>query len=385
MIPFFSWRNQVYPVLWQGRSAVEKHFSSLDDWRREDSLYTALKNRLPLLEVLERRPGCLTLAHCPAPTLLTVLEEQERSGFSPAPWLALAGWLRHCGTVCGQLPSDGNLRNFLWNGRQVLGVDLEDFQSASLRECGAAVIAGLLTYRPGGTLVKKTAAALLAAELDVPDRAIDTAAAALAARRRSREIRALSGIILAGGMSRRMGRDKARLVLGDKTLLQWQVDKLCALGITDILISGGEHLALPGTRTVPDILPQRGPLGGLHACLSQAQNSRCMVLSVDTPLLPVNALARLCRSSGEEVTALRCGGRLEPLIGVYGSALSSKIYPLIQKGGAAVRSLQTVGRWEVFDYLGPADYLRNCNTPEDFQVVECLLKTYMEKKVPLCF
>lgn len=384
MIPFFSRRNQVYPVLWQGRAAVEKHFPFPEDWERESALYTALENRLPLPEVLERRPGCLTLALCPATTLLAVLEAQESSGFDPAPWLALAAWLRRCGELCGQLPPDGNLRNFLWDGRQVLGLDLEGFQAVPLQACGAASAAALLAYAPAGTPVKRAAAALLAAELEVPDRAVD-AAAALFVRRRDREIRALSGIILAGGASRRMGRDKARLTLGGRTLLQWQADKLRSLGITDILISGGEHLALPGIRTVPDVLPHRGPLGGLHACLSQARNDRCAVLSVDTPLLPVNALAQLCRSPREDGTLLRYGGRPEPLIGVYDRGLSSKIYPLIQDGGAPVRSLQTVGKWGFFDYLGPAEYLQNCNTPESFRMAESLLKTYTEKNVPLCF
>ena len=89
---------------------MEKHFSSLEDWRREDALYALLGDLLPLPELLERRPGCLTLAFCPAPTLLAVLEEQERSGFSPVPWRALAAWLRRCGALCGQLPLDGNHR-----------------------------------------------------------------------------------------------------------------------------------------------------------------------------------------------------------------------------------------------------------------------------------
>ena len=284
-----------------------------------------------------------------------MLEEQERSGFSPVPWRALAAWLRRCGALCGQLPLDGNLRNFLWDGQQVLGLDLESFR------------------------------ALLAAELEISDHAIAAARETLAARRSERRARAFSGVVLAGGMSRRMGRSKPELLLRGKTLLQWQVEKLRSLGIADILISGSRGLWLPGTRTVPDILPQRGPLGGLHACLDQAENSRCVVLGVDTPLVPVNALAQLCRSCKDGVTVLRRGEKEEPLIGVYASSLAAKIYPLIQNGGAPVRSLRTVGGWDFFDYLGPAEYLRNCNTPENFQAVEGLLETYAEKGVPPCF
>lgn len=385
MIPFFSRRNQVYPVLWRGRCAVEKHFFSLEDWRREDALYALLGDLLPLPELLERRPGCLTLAFCSAPTLLAVMEEQERSGFSPVPWRALAAWLRRCAALCGQLPLDGNLRNFLWDGQQVLGLDLESFRAVSPAECGAAVAAALLTYKPADTVVKQAAAALLAAELEISDHAIAAAREALAARRSERRPRAFSGVVLAGGMSSRMGRSKPELLLRGKTLLQWQVEKLRRLGIADILISGSRCFWLPGTRTVPDILPQRGPLGGLHACLDQAENSRCVVLGVDTPLVPVNALAQLCRNYKDSVTVLRRDEKEEPLIGVYASSLAAKIHPLIQNGGAPVRSLQTIGGWDFFDYLGPAEYLQNCNTPENFQAVEGLLETYAEKGVPPCF
>lgn len=385
MIPFFSRRNQVYPVLRQGRRAVEKHFVSPEDWSRETELYMLLQGVLPLPKVLEQRPGCLTLEFCPAPTLLDVLEEQEAFGFSPLPWQALAAWLWQCHSLCGRLPLDGNLRNFLWDGQQILGLDLESFRIAVPSECGAGVIAALLGCEPVGTPVKELAAALLAAGMGVSDSAIATAQEALALRRQRKTSRAFSGIILAGGMSRRMGRCKAELPLLGRSLLQWQAEKLRHLGIRDILISGESRLSLPGARTVPDILPGRGPLGGLHACLREAKNPQCLVLSVDAPLVPVNALSQLCRSYREGAVVLRHGERVEPLIGVYSSGLSEKISPLIRDGGAPVGKLKTVCPWDFFDYLGPAEYLQNCNTPQDFQAVERLLMSCVENDLPFCF
>ena len=86
----------------------------------------------------------------------------------------------------------------------------------------------------------------------------------------------LSGIILAGGQSRRMGRNKSELRLNGKTLLQIQADKLFALGIGDVMLSGADCAALPGTRVIPDEYAGRGPLGGLHACLKAARNPFCL-------------------------------------------------------------------------------------------------------------
>lgn len=176
----------------------------------------------------------------------------------------------------------------------------------------------------------------------------------------------LSGIVLAGGLSRRMGRNKSELLLNGKTLLQIQAGKLFALGIEDVMLSGADCPALPGVRVVPDEYTGRGPLGGLHACLRAAENPACLVLSVDVPLIPVNVLAQLCRTHKGGVTVLRHGALEEPLIGVYDRCVFNAISGLIENGRYAVRGLRDTVRWNIFDYSGPEELLLNCNTPEDF-------------------
>lgn len=104
----------------------------------------------------------------------------------------------------------------------------------------------------------------------------------------------LSAILLAGGKSSRMGRDKAALPFRGMTLVEWQVQKLRGLGIEDIMLSGCRR-SVEGTRTFLDECPDRGPLGGLHACMKRALHPDCLVLSVDVPLVPPQALAELVR------------------------------------------------------------------------------------------
>ena len=182
----------------------------------------------------------------------------------------------------------------------------------------------------------------------------------------------LSGIVLAGGASRRMGQNKAELRLNGKTLLRIQVDKLRALGIEDIMLSGADCPVLPGVRVIPDEFTGKGPLGGLHVCLRAAENPACLVVSVDVPLIPSETLARLCRTHGDGVTVLRHHGREEPLIGVYDRCVSVSISELIGAGRYAVRSLTDLVPWNCFDYLGPEELLVNCNTPEDFAAAKRL-------------
>jgi len=385
MIPFYSKRNQVYGVLWHGRAAVEKHFTDLEDWRRECGRYTALGGRVGLPEVLDSAPGLLITGYCPQPTLLEVLEGQERSGFSPEPWRALAGWLLRCHTLCGELPADGNLRNFLWQGAAgtVIGLDLEGLRPCSAALCGAELAASLLTYRPADTPVKRRAAGLLAEALKTPALAVEQSRRRLEFRRKGREAGELGGIILAGGASRRMGRDKAGLTLLGKTFLQRQVEKLRALGILDLMISGPADTAEPGVRVVPDIFPARGPLGGLHACLRSAHCPRCLVLSVDVPLVPLSGLAHLCQTHRGGATVLRHRGKQEPLVAVYDSDTAKVIQPLIEKGSAPVRSLEGRVPWSCFDYLGPEDLLMNCNTPADLAQLNGVAEAYQACGLPL--
>ena len=182
----------------------------------------------------------------------------------------------------------------------------------------------------------------------------------------------LSGIVLAGGLSRRMGQNKAELRLNGKTLLEIQAGKLFELGIRDVMLSGADCPALPGARVIPDEYAGRGPLGGIHACLRAAENPACLVLSVDVPLIQPETLARLCRAHGGGVTVLRRGTMEEPLIGVYDRWVSDSIAGMIGDGRYAVRDLRDAVRWNIFDYSGPEELLINCNTPEDFAAAERL-------------
>lgn len=178
----------------------------------------------------------------------------------------------------------------------------------------------------------------------------------------------VSAILLAGGKSTRMGRDKAELPFQRTTLLEWQVQRLRGLGIEDIMLSGARR-ELAGVRVVPDEFPERGPLGGLHACMKAARAPHCLVLSVDVPLVPLPALAELLRvhrESGAEATLLRHGDKLEPLIGVYQSGLFSRAQAILRGEHAAVRRLLDQADIQTVDWPGGDELFLNCNTPEDY-------------------
>lgn len=180
----------------------------------------------------------------------------------------------------------------------------------------------------------------------------------------------ITGLILAGGKSRRMGQDKAQLLLEGKSLLQWQVEKLQQLGLKEILICAPEERSLFGIRTVPDRYRNCGPIGGLQAGLTAAAGDACLVIGVDCPLVQAETLSALCSVHKSGVTMVCHSGGEEPLLGIYDRAAAPVLEQMIRQGVYTIRALQQylpVHRWM---YSGPGELLCNCNTPEEFAQAE---------------
>ena len=174
-----------------------------------------------------------------------------------------------------------------------------------------------------------------------------------------------SAAVLAGGLSSRMGRDKAALPFGGTTLLAFQVEKLRSLGIEDILLSGvGQKL--PGTCPVPDVYPHKGPLSGIHACLSAAKESAVLFLGVDTPLIPLEALQTLLSAHEKGVTLLRHGNRTEPLFGVYDCALAPLCEEILRTEHTGVWQLLNRTTVKTLPFDGDETVFTNGNTPEEY-------------------
>lgn len=177
-----------------------------------------------------------------------------------------------------------------------------------------------------------------------------------------------SAIILAGGRSSRMGSCKAELLWEGKTLIEHQVGKMRELGIKDIIISG-YSVPIEGTRFVPDKYPGKGPLGGIHAGLSAAENAHCLVTGVDTPLVPVETLAGLVNAHAgfsDSITVLSHGDKIEPIMAVYESRLSGICEQILMTEDTSIRALLNKVGYSRFQYTGDEFLLCDCNTPEEF-------------------
>ncbi|HZR06327.1 MAG TPA: molybdenum cofactor guanylyltransferase [Candidatus Udaeobacter sp.] len=130
----------------------------------------------------------------------------------------------------------------------------------------------------------------------------------------------ISAVLLAGGESRRMGRDKATLRFRGKPLWQIQLELLRKLEPTEIFVSArtGPVWRPPDVQFVADDPPSRGPMSGLAVSLAQMRTSHLLALAIDMPFMTEKYLEFLCNriEPGRGLIA-KIEDRFEPLAAIY--------------------------------------------------------------------
>lgn len=184
-----------------------------------------------------------------------------------------------------------------------------------------------------------------------------------------------SAVILAGGQSCRMGRDKALLPIGGRPLLARQLELVRAAGAAEIFISGraDTDYSAFGCPVVRDRFPEVGPLAGIEAALHAATHSRLLVLAVDLPGMSLACLRHLLAGSTDELGVVPClNGLAEPLAAVYPRTTRALAEAQIRNQQHAVRAFAErcvqagLVRWEAMP-VEAAPCFDNWNTPHDLK------------------
>jgi molybdopterin-guanine dinucleotide biosynthesis protein A len=181
-------------------------------------------------------------------------------------------------------------------------------------------------------------------------------------------------VILAGGLSRRMGRDKAALPAGDGTLIDHLARRLAPVVLETIVAGGSGRPQLPGATMVDDRYPGQGPLAGIHAGLLAARYPYVWVVGCDLPDADP-ALAALLLGLAGDVDAVvpRINSEPQGVCALYDRALASRIDSLLAAGERRVKILlaDSKVRYVTEEELRAVDpelrSFRNINTPADYQ------------------
>jgi molybdenum cofactor guanylyltransferase len=183
----------------------------------------------------------------------------------------------------------------------------------------------------------------------------------------------LSAVLLAGGESRRMGKDKATLRFRGKPLWEIQLTLLRQLNPLEIIVSArtDPRWRPNDTRFVADDAPSRGPLSGLAASLAQMRGTHLLALAIDMPFMNVGYLRSLSERTEPGCGVIpRIDNRAEPLAAIYPAeartdfamALSGADFSLQQ----LTRRLAEAARLRVVSVDdSDIELFRNLNEPAD--------------------
>ncbi|MEW6360373.1 MAG: molybdenum cofactor guanylyltransferase [Planctomycetota bacterium] len=198
----------------------------------------------------------------------------------------------------------------------------------------------------------------------------------------------LSAVILAGGESSRLGRDKALLRIGGRTLIERTVAELAKV-CPEVLISANKPDSfrdLDVAGIIPDAVPGLGPIGGIHAGLRAMSNEYGFFVACDMPLLDAAVIRKQIerlRAAPCDAVAPRWEGRIEPLHAIYGKVCLPAVERCIARGERKIIAFYDEVRIAYWD-LRPAEkwrrYFQNINSDEDLRNFRDLTGRYPTNK-----
>jgi len=189
--------------------------------------------------------------------------------------------------------------------------------------------------------------------------------------------RRVSAAIMAGGKSRRMGRDKAWLDLGDgRPIVQRVIDVMREVADEIFLVANDERFATLGLRVVPDRFPEGGALGGIATGVGAATHDRVLIAACDMPFLRPEVFRLLVeRSEGFDVVMPKVGDDFEALHALYTKACLPAMERSLASGKMRIISffddvrVLTLGEDELRRVDPDLRSFTNVNTPEELEAV----------------
>lgn len=194
----------------------------------------------------------------------------------------------------------------------------------------------------------------------------------------------MTGVILAGGLNRRMGgRHKALLPIQGEAILLRQLKVMSRICQQIIVVTNEPETIQPllvevaelDILVVCDLYPQKGPLSGIHAACLAATSPHLWIVGCDMPFISAEAaeaMVEICRESNVDAVIPEFAGRLHPLHGIYARDVGAEAELHLQKQNYRLMSLLDYLDWQPVDSgffeqrQLRMNFATNINTPEDY-------------------
>lgn len=188
----------------------------------------------------------------------------------------------------------------------------------------------------------------------------------------------LTGIILAGGRSRRYGTNKALVTLDGIPLIE-RVCRILKLVADPVIVNTNdpELFQFLGLPTVRDRIPGLGPLSGIHAGLSVLPGEAALFVACDMPYLNAGLIRFMAASRGNADAVIpRVSGLPEPLHAIYAKTCFAPVSRAIERGEHRIVSffqdirIQYIHENQIRRFDPNLDVFANINRPEELQLAE---------------
>lgn len=200
----------------------------------------------------------------------------------------------------------------------------------------------------------------------------------------------VAGIILAGGQSRRMGREKPLLDLDGRPVIAWIARVFVQVFSEVILVTNRpDQYAWLGLKTTPDVIKGQGPLAGIHAGLLAISHPQGVVVGGDMPFIRPAPLRRLCElGMGHDLAVPLWKGLPEYMHALYSRECIPHIEDSLAAGERRIISL----RDRVQEIAIPAEKLTsvpeeiffNINTPADYLKAQAMARRGKQDETDYC-
>jgi molybdopterin-guanine dinucleotide biosynthesis protein A len=192
------------------------------------------------------------------------------------------------------------------------------------------------------------------------------------------DARAITGIILAGGKSSRMGQNKALMSLGGSRLIDRVVHVLRDIFAELLLVTNSPEIyADLGVPMVSDVFPEKGSLGGIYSAVYHVSAPRCFVVACDMPFLQAPVIRYLINQMADhDVVMPDVHGEMQPLHAVYSKACLAPMRQRLDANRLKITGFLPEVRVRVViaDEMTPFDpelrTFQNLNTPAEFHAAE---------------
>lgn len=181
----------------------------------------------------------------------------------------------------------------------------------------------------------------------------------------------MTGIILAGGKSSRMGQDKGLLLYEGMPLIQYAIDAIKPVAETVLIVTSNDEYTQFGYPLIADVYKERGPLSGIYSGLISSKSENNIVLGCDMPNLTTELLKYLVSQVKDEAVLIPSfKGKTEQLAGFYSKKCLSIFKQEIEKNNLKVKSAISLlpHRFleieEQFNFYKP-ELFTNFNSPRD--------------------